>query len=82
MITIARGATLVSEPSLEQRILQLEELFMHQQNLVQQLNEVAIELRNDVDSLSKQLKTHGKQLGWLNQNTSVIEDREEKPPHY
>ncbi len=72
----------MSEPSLEQRLVQLEELFTHQQHLVQQLNDVTIRLRTDLDELNTRMSAHEKQINWLNQNSSIVDDHEEKPPHY
>jgi uncharacterized coiled-coil protein SlyX len=72
----------MTSQSLEQRVTQLEELFTYHQHLVQQLNEVAVELRADLETLSKRVATQQKQIEWLTQNNSPVDDREEKPPHY
>ena len=68
--------------SLEQRLTQLEELFSHQQHLVQQLDQVTVQLRADLVALDKRVADQQTQLEWLTQNNSPIDDREEKPPHY
>jgi len=72
----------MNSQTLEQRLTQLEELFTHHQHLVQQLDEVTVQLRADLVTLDKRVSSQQKQLEWLTQNSSPIDDREEKPPHY
>lgn len=72
----------MNSPSLEQRLTQLEELLTHHQHLVQQLNEATVQLRADIVALNKRVAGQQKQLEWLTQNSSPVDDREEKPPHY
>ncbi|MEM8677875.1 MAG: SlyX family protein [Planctomycetota bacterium] len=61
-----------------ERIHKLEEELMHQQQLLQDLNQVVIELRDQVDTLQATCT----QLAEKVAAPSIIDDREEKPPHY
>ena len=70
------------DEDLAKRITRLEELFAHHQHLVQQLNEVTVQLRADLAVLDKRAMAQQKQVDWLTQNSSQVDDREEKPPHY
>lgn len=73
----------MSQPvSLEDRVVQLEELFSHQQHFVEQLNQVTQDLRADVETLQAQVGALTKQLKILSQEQSPVDDRPEKPPHY
>ena len=71
--------------ALRQRVVQLEELFSHHQHHVQQLNEVIVELRREMDVL--QIKTANQQSRLEaiqdSQAHSASEDlADQKPPHY
>jgi uncharacterized coiled-coil protein SlyX len=66
---------------LERRVRQLEELVSHQQHLLEQLNQVIVDLRGDLEGLNRQfiyrLLDLQSQLG-----RREAEDPDEKPPHY
>ena len=66
---------------LHERMTRVEEQLMHQQHFVQQLNEVIIELRTELDAATKKLQKSDEQIEWLLQKQ---EDGlpNEKPPHY
>ena len=38
-------------PSLQDQVIQLEELVTHQEHLIQQLNEVLLQVRSDCDCM-------------------------------
>lgn len=68
---------------IDDRLVQLEELFSHQQRLLGQLDEVVVALRREMESLQSQIEQHRLRLNWLAENTAVIDDaQDEKPPHY
>ena len=67
---------------MEERIVDLEMRFMHQQSTIQELNEVVIaqqksidELKEEVDRLKRQMRV---------ETGSIIRDPSEEtpPPHY
>ncbi len=71
--------------ALQQRVVQLEELFSHHEHHVQQLNGVILELRDELDALRRTYQRQQQQLESLrDQQTSALprEPGEEKPPHY
>ena len=66
------------------RLVQLEMVFSHQEQLVQQLNQVMIQLRDELDALKQKYDKQTAQIEWLIQSLPVegrsLED--DKPPHY
>jgi uncharacterized coiled-coil protein SlyX len=73
-----------TQPDLLDRIVHLEEVFAHHDQLVQQLNQVVVELREEVDGLSRKCQ---EQLGRIeclvqNQATEPRSLEDDKPPHY
>lgn len=62
------------------RVTQLEELLMHQQQMLNQLNDVIIGLRNQVEAIEARCAELTERLE--NVGDSLIDDRPEKPPHY
>ena len=65
------------------RITQLEETVLHQERLVEQLNEIVIQLRADLEKMETENEGQRRQVKWLTENNLIIEDRaDEKPPHY
>ena len=70
------------EPSLEQRVIQIEELLSHHEHVIQQLNEVVLQLRADHDSLTAKLLQRIDRLEAQLVNLSTPYDPNEKPPHY
>ena len=65
------------------RITQLEETVLHQERLVEQLNEIVIQLRAGLEKMETENEEQRRQVKWLTENNSIIEDRaDEKPPHY
>lgn len=70
-------------PDLQDRVTQLEELFSHQQHLVQQLNEEVVNLRAVIDRLEYRHGVQEDRLKWLIDNRLTLDDiPNEKPPHY
>ena len=75
----------MSAPSNQlDRIVQLEQVFSHQEQLIEQLNQVIVQLRGELDALKQKFDEQAIQTQWLIDNLPgdgrSIED--EKPPHY
>ena len=72
-----------SQPSAEERLTALEELFTHLQQTTQTLNEVLIEQGRRLAQLEREVNHFGDQL-----RTSLLAEpterkpEDEKPPHY
>ena len=67
------------------RVIQLEELFSHQQHHVQQLNDVIIQLRGELDSLQTKYTQQQSRLEAIQESQAAAEREDladEKPPHY
>lgn len=68
---------------LQHRVVQLEELFSHHQHHVQQLNDVIVQLRGELDVLQVKSANQQKALETIRASQSVEEDlADQKPPHY
>jgi uncharacterized coiled-coil protein SlyX len=69
---------------LARRVLQLEETVCHDQRLIEELNEVVIALRQEIERLQLRLLATERQWGMLDQRVRSHEDTlpHEKPPHY
>ena len=68
---------------LEKRVIQLEELYSHQQHLVQQLDEELVKLRSVIEKLEYRHVVQEDRLKWLIENRLTLDDiPNEKPPHY
>lgn len=66
---------------MEQRLIDLETRQAFQEDTLEQLNEVVVELRSQVDALIQRLKVAEERLERLEPNIiSSLED--DKPPHY
>ncbi|MCA9245632.1 MAG: SlyX family protein [Planctomycetales bacterium] len=71
------------EHQLEQRVIQLEELLMHQEHVVQQLNSVVFQMRGEIGRLEAKLEEQVSRIQWkLDSNSEVRDPLDEKPPHY
>lgn len=71
------------ESSLQDRVVRLEELFSHHQHTVQQLNDVILRLRDEVESLTRRVDGHESRLQLLSEKQAALEEQpDEKPPHY
>ncbi len=69
--------------TLRQRIMQLEELFSHQEHLVQHLNEAIVQLRADLRRVELKSADQEHRLQWLADSPSETRDSaDDKPPHY
>ena len=64
------------------RIAKLEEVLTHQQLLVEQLNEIVIELRTNVERLQSRIERQQLQIKHLESRSRDDEIPDEKPPHY
>lgn len=67
---------------MESRIVDLEMRFMHQESLLQELNDVVISQQQNIDNLLREVGLLKKQLTASSQ--SIIRDPSEEtpPPHY
>jgi uncharacterized coiled-coil protein SlyX len=71
------------EPSPQERVERLEELFSHHQHMVQQLNEVIVQLRTDVENLKARAARYEARLQQVADKQASLDDQpDEKPPHY
>ena len=73
----------IPRADLEKRVIQLEELYSHQQHLVQQLDEELVKLRSVIEKLEYRHVVQEDRLKWLIDNRLTLVDiPNEKPPHY
>lgn len=71
-----------TEP-LQRRIMQLEELFSHQEHLVHQLNEAVIDLRGELARVEAKCNEQEGRIRSLAEHRVTQRDPiDEKPPHY
>ena len=71
------------ESGLEERLVRLEELFSHHQHMVQQLNEVIVQLRAEVEGLEARSARQEARLQSVAEKQASLDDQpDEKPPHY
>ena len=71
--------------ALLQRVVQLEELFSHHQHHVQQLNEVIVQVRDELDALQIKYANQQSRLESLQESQALAEREDptdQKPPHY
>ena len=68
--------------ALQRRVLQLEELFAHHEQLVQHLNETLVGLRADHDKLQATHIEQSRRLASLAEQQATPLDPDERPPHY
>jgi len=71
--------------ALLRRVIQLEELFSHHQHHVQQLNDVIVALRAEIDALQNKFANQQRRLETLQETQMLGESTDladEKPPHY
>ena len=67
---------------MDQRINEMEILLMHQENTIQQLNEVVTGHQSTLEQLAKELKMIKEHLRGLNASDNRLPSEEEPPPHY
>ena len=73
----------IPRADLEKRVIQLEELYSHQQHLVQHLDEELVKLRSVIEKLEYRHVVQEDRLKWLIDNRLTLDDiPNEKPPHY
>ncbi|MCA9122784.1 MAG: SlyX family protein [Planctomycetaceae bacterium] len=69
--------------SLRLRVVQLEELFSHQEHLVHQLNEAVVDLRRELAVVDAKCREQEGRLRSLSESQEAFRDPlDEKPPHY
>lgn len=67
----------------ETRLIRLEEILAHQEQLLENLDVAMTDLRDDLDRVRKQSKLTESQIEWLLANSGGGQDLpHEKPPHY
>jgi len=72
----------MSAKSLDQRVLQLEELVSHQERLVEELNGVLVDLRAEHDQLKKTVSVQVRNIEAKIETQANPLDPNEQPPHY
>ena len=68
--------------ALEKRLIQLEELLSHHEHNYQQLNEVVLGMREEVDALRASFTERLKRLESLVDDPASFQRPDERPPHY
>lgn len=68
---------------LQNRLIHLEEIFSHQENIVQQLNDSVIQLRTELARLETRFNDQEGRIRSLAEHQETVRDPlDEKPPHY
>jgi len=72
------------DPEIQRRLLDLEESLCHDQRLIEELNQVVIDLRGQIDQLEKRLSRAELRVRAVDQRIPDSEEDlpHEKPPHY
>ncbi len=70
------------ENSMESRLTDLEIHVMHQENTIQELNDVVMEQQRMIDLLRVEVQTLKEQLQALDPSLNRLPSEEEPPPHY
>ena len=70
------------QDALERRLIQLEELLSHHEHNYQQLNEVVLGLREEVDALRGSITERLKRLESMADDPASFQRPDERPPHY
>lgn len=70
--------------NLTRRLLQLEETVCHDQRLFEELNQIVIALRLEIERLQLRFSAVERNWGMLDQRVRSHEENlpDEKPPHY
>lgn len=69
--------------TLEKRLIHLEELFAHHENLVDKLNEVLTGMQSMIESIETRQTVVEERIKWVIENSLPSnDDPNEKPPHY
>lgn len=66
----------------DSRLTEVEIFLMHQQNVIEQLNEVVMEQQRTIDTLLKEVQAIKDQLKALDPSINRLPSEEEPPPHY
>jgi uncharacterized coiled-coil protein SlyX len=72
----------MSEKSLDDRVMQLEELVSHQERLLDELNSVVVRLRAEHDAFRLNTKLQVDRLVSRFESQAGDAEPDEKPPHY
>lgn len=67
---------------METRLTDMETLLMHQENTIQQLNEVVREQQRMIDGLRAEVQLIKEHLQSLSPSVNRLPSEEEPPPHY
>lgn len=67
---------------LATRIVQLEELFSHQERSLQQLSEAVSQMRTEIDAAAAKSQESIARLEAEIENQATPHDPNERPPHY
>jgi len=70
------------EDTMEERITELELRFMHQEHIIQELNETVYRQEQIIARLEQGFSLISEQMRTLEPSTTRDPDEEERPPHY
>ena len=66
----------------EKRLVDIETKIAFQENMIRELNEVICRQQNQIDELSTTCRHLEKQIRSMSGLSTVINPKDEKPPHY
>jgi len=67
---------------MQERIAELESQLAFQEHTIQELNDVIIELRNEIEGLRREMDRFKDRLEDISSATVMPQSQEEPPPHY
>ena len=67
---------------MDQRVMNLEIRFMHQERTIQELNEIVCRQESALEELKREMRQIREQLRQATPSMNRTEEEEEPPPHY
>ncbi len=67
---------------LQENVNRLQESVAFQQRTIDDLNQVILEMRAQLDRVSQQVQRQNSRIEWLSTQADSGLDPDEKPPHY
>ncbi len=74
--------TPAADPTLANRVTELEILVMHMQADFQKINSVVLDQQREIDALTKSLDRLGSKVDKLGEEPEKRDPLQERPPHY
>lgn len=71
-----------SPEPMQHQINKLQETVAFQQRTLDDLNEVVLQIRRELDQATRQLQQQKSKVQWLSENAATDNLPHEKPPHY